>query len=394
MGRGQRGAATQPQQNTGRSAGRSTPQMQMQQVGLSGSKAMEVTEQEEARREQRRAIGFIPSHFWLPPGKNREIIILDNWFIHDTPGEGGVLIKEHKIRMQDGNAPLYELCHAVIPGRHCPWCAQGNTAQMRFILTVYEIGEWTSEKTGITHQGSRRVLAIPMGMRATFLGLQQTAEAQGHTMRGMVLNMLRGMGETDYAIGEPQLYPDTGRLYDIIDEDTMINDYGNDELRSTQDPSRVVKQQDEDIMPLDYARVFALPVEVRQPVNQSRRSALPPALPGSTREAREVLQQNGAAQDDDQIDFGNQQQAAPPQSTRTGRTRSSATQPVAAPQRPAAAPRQAKRATTPPPAAPRPDSRQNARQVQQAPQAPEPGGSRPLRRQRAASTQPPPFEGD
>jgi hypothetical protein len=279
-------------------------------VGLEGADAERAIAEEQQRRETRRSVGNIPWRFYIKEkGDEKEIIILDKWFLSDVPGEGGTLVVEHDIWAEDPStgqkSKTTELCRKVVPGRHCEFCAMGGMEgkpKRRFILTCYELTPWVKRDTGEAFPGSRRLLAIPEGAKGIFLQLQETARAQGHTMRGMILKMKRGFGDTDYAIGEPQIFTDTGTMYQLYSEEDLLADYGNVELRSTQDPSKVIRHANEDVRALNYRAVFVLPPAPITP--GPRRTSVPEVLPGSQQE----VQQH--SEDADEIDYGDQQTAS------------------------------------------------------------------------------------
>lgn len=317
-------------------------------AGVSGSAALRAAEEEERKQQARREQGRLPFRFWLPKGESRGIVLLDDWFIaDDEDASGAVLITEHDLPdPQNGNKrTLREICLASV-GQPCPYCQQGERSSRRFIMTVYEVGEWTNQRTGVTHPGSRRLLAIPVGMRSIFLQLQQAAERGGHTMRGMYLHMERGMDDKSAAIGEPVML-ENNQLFEMLDWEQVEADYGNEPLMSTTQPGKVVKPANEDLTPVDYAKAFAVPVI--ETSSAAPRGGVPRALPGSKQEQQQAL----AEDDEDEIPMEHDTDPEPPAAPARARTPMRQPAPAEAPARtPARVPAPTARAGAAPAARP------------------------------------------
>lgn len=298
----------------------------------SGADALREIEEQEAKQEARRVGGYLPHRFWMPKNSERTIIILDDWFLAENENDqGGALVVEHDlVDPQTGKRTLHEVCLTSV-GRPCPYCQGGEKVSRRFMLTVYEAHEWESKKTREVHPGSRRLMAIPSGARSTYLRLQAAARKAGHTMRGMTLVMERGSEDTSYSIGEPVILDD-GKLYYMMSEDEMIQEYGNEAQYSAQDPSKVIKRQDEDITPVDYQKAFSVPDIGSIPSSTPpARGGVPRALPGSRAEAKEFLADDG----DDDIPYGDEAVTEAPEApTGPARGRRAAKQPEPEPTRP------------------------------------------------------------
>jgi hypothetical protein len=347
-------------------------------AGISGPAALRIAEEEERKQQARREAGHLPYRFWLPKGEGKGVILLDDWFIApDEESQGSILITEHDlIDPQTSKRNLREICLASV-GQHCPYCQAGERSSRRFLMTVYEIGEWTSNKDGRLHKGSRRIMAVPVGMRNTFLQLQAACERNQHTMRGMYLFMQRGTDDKSAAIGEPVML-DNNQIFEMLDWNEVEAEYGNEPLMSTQNPGKVVKPANEDLTPVDYCKAFAVPVADEE--RPAARGGVPKALPGSRREQEAVL----AEDDDDQIPMQHegdaQEQEEEAQPAAPARARVPMRQPAAT-SRPQAAPAARPAARPAPAAAPA--------RARQAPAAPVAAG--PARR-RTGQASPEPFE--
>jgi hypothetical protein len=348
-------------------------------AGLSGAAALRAADEEERKQQARRENGRLPFRFWLPKGEGKGIILLDDWFIaEDDETSGAVLITEHDLEdpQNQNKRTLREICLASV-GQPCPYCQAGERASRRFVLTVYEVSEWTHKTTGVVHPGSRRLLAFPVGMRSTFLQLQTAAQRGGHTMRGMFLFMQRGTDDKSASVGEPVML-DNNQLFEMLDWEQVEADYGNDPIMSTTQPGKVVKPANEDLTPIDYAKAFAVPVI--EEMSAAPRGGVPRALPGSRQEQAQAL-----AEEEDEIPMEHDTDPEPPAAPARARVpmRQAAPAPVAAPAR-ARTPAAAAPASRPGAA---PAARPAARQAANPPPA-----QGPARRRTASQPQSEPFE--
>lgn len=263
----------------------------------SGRAALEDLERDEQKREQKRALGYVPSRFWLPKGESRYIIILDDYFVAEEDGQqSGVLVAEHDlVDSATGKRTNREVCLQSV-GMDCPHCRSGEKVSKRFIMSCYEINEWT-DKNGNTHPGGRRMLAIPANAKNIWLSLQDAATRAGHTMRGMLLLMQRGTEDTSFSIGEP-IMQENNSLFDMLDWNDVVAEYGNPAVMSTTQAGKVIKKENEDLDPIDYVRVFSVVQQDTTPPPVARASSgVPRSLPGS----REHVQQALKEDDEDEI---------------------------------------------------------------------------------------------
>jgi hypothetical protein len=257
-----------------------------------GRAALEDLERDEQKREQRRAMGYVPSRFWLPKGEQRYIIFLDDYFVAEEEGQsGGILIAEHDlVDNATGKRTMREICLQSV-GMECPHCRTGEKVSKRFIVSCYEINEWT-DKNGNVHPGGRRLLAIPPNAKNIWLSLQDAAVRAGHTMRGMLLLMQRGTEDTSFSIGEP-IMQDNNSLFDMLDWDEVVAAYGNPAVMSTTQQGKVVKRENEDLEPVDYERVFSVVQQDTAPASVPRAaSGVPRSLPGSREHTAQALQED------------------------------------------------------------------------------------------------------
>lgn len=261
----------------------------------SGRAALEDLEKDEQKREQRRAAGYVPSRFWLPKGESRYIILLDDYFVAEEDGQqSGVLVAEHDlVDSATGKRTNREICLQSV-GMECPHCRSGEKVSKRFIMSCYEINEWT-DKNGNTHPGGRRMLAIPANAKNIWLTLQEAANRGGHTMRGMLLLMQRGTDDTSFSIGEPTMQ-DNNSLFDMLEWADVVAEYGNPAIMSTTQAGKVIKRENEDLEPIDYVRVFSVIQQDSTPPPVARSSSgVPRSLPGSRQHTESALREDDDA---------------------------------------------------------------------------------------------------
>lgn len=340
-----------------------------------GPQGMAQVEEHERQIAERRNKPFAPDRLWMKPGETKTIIFLDDWFAAESDADAensGVIVTEHTLEdPATGKRTRNEICLQSV-GRNCPHCQGGDTPHMRFISTCYEVGAWTSTKTGETRPGSRRLLAITQNNRDQWLQLQRIAKNNGHTMRGMWIILKRGVEPTSFATGIIQAN-DEGRLFSLVDEDTMAHHYGHAARYSQRDPSKVVAEANEDLMPVDYVSIFSVEEGAAQPAvargNAAPPRGLPPALPGSRQEAHSVLDED----DDELPGIEPARPLPPPGASRPALPPGSAGPPTSAPraaQRPAIGPPPANPTAAPAPrSAPAPRPQEAPQQQAEAPPA-------------------------
>lgn len=225
-----------------------------------GKNALDAFDAAEKEKAERKEKGFMPFRLWLAQGEEVEVIVLDDAFVSDEPGVGGVLIKEHNLRGADGKWGNFESCCSDFA--NCPLCDKAGTdgfghAAYTVLLTVLVLKEWTSKTTGEKHTYSKMLLPIKAAQKDTWLALQKQGEKEQGSMRGMYLVLRRAKGEQTVATGEPIML-DNGKLYDLITEEELVKDYGHPAIKS-RDGGKIIKQANEDLQPFDYQKLFPAP---------------------------------------------------------------------------------------------------------------------------------------
>lgn len=224
-----------------------------------GDAALGAIAQAEKEAAERKEKGYAPFRFWLKKGEECPVIILDHAFVADETGEGGALIREHNLKDSQGKWGNFESCCADFAP--CPLCDKAGTdgfgpSTLVVMLSVLVLREWTNKKTGEKHAYTRMLLPIKMGMKEKFLELQKHAFREQGTMRGLYLVLKRGMDDQSISTGEPIML-DNGKLYDLVSEEELVEDYGHPELRNRE--KKVIKAANADLEPYVYEDLFPEP---------------------------------------------------------------------------------------------------------------------------------------
>lgn len=207
-----------------------------------GSDAREQQRREAEETARRRERGWKPPRFWLRPGEQADLIILDN--------EPGPCFYEHRIRNQStGKWDIEEACPKE--WESCPLCAQHGESYYVMMLTVIDMTPFT-DKNGNQREYSRKLLPVKSQQMPFFYNLH---EIHGN-LRGAHILTSRDNDKT-FAIGNPQLDTRHGEN-GFHSEEEILEAFGHGEIRS-QDGQRVIRQANEDCTPVEYGKVFERP---------------------------------------------------------------------------------------------------------------------------------------
>lgn len=186
-----------------------------------------------------------PSRFWCAKGETKRLVILDDKISYAQA--------EHSVKLYSPENPKgewqTERCIAAVDA--CPICSlPKHNPHDVVLLTVLDLTPWSyTDKEGnkVEKEFTKRELAIKT---ASFPLFQTLASSQGGELRGLVLDMTRGNGDKEAAIGVPTF------VMKMTEED-LVETFGHDEIKN--DEGRVVKQANQDIMPFDYDKVHEFP---------------------------------------------------------------------------------------------------------------------------------------
>jgi hypothetical protein len=180
-----------------------------------------------------------PSRFRVAKGETKRLVVLDS--------EISYAQAEHTVKDREGKWQT-ERCISSVDA--CPICSlpKHNPADV-VLLTVLDLTPWNYEdKDGntIEKEYTKRELAIKTGSFPIF---QALAAAQGG-LRGLVLDMTRGHGDKEAAIGVPA-YVQT------LTEEELIEAFGGPEKLSEE--GRVIVEENADTKPFNYEKVHEIP---------------------------------------------------------------------------------------------------------------------------------------
>lgn len=207
-----------------------------------GRAAQKIQEKEQAKneeKERRRAAGiFVPYRFWLPAGKQVEIVLLDD--------EPGPCFYEHQLQdPATGKWDIFEGCPKEFEA--CPLCdgqAGGKESYYVMMLSCMVLDPYVN-KNGVTVPHSRKLLAVKTNDQPFFL---RTYEREG-TLRGVHLLMTRP-SKQDSNIGRPEM------LQRHSDADIMAT-FGHPEIKASD--GRVIKKANADTQPFPYGEIWSRP---------------------------------------------------------------------------------------------------------------------------------------
>lgn len=207
-----------------------------------GAAARRTTDKELAanrEKERRRAEGiFMPYRFWLPVGKQTEIIVLD--------AEPGPCFYEHNLKDPGtGKWDVYEGCPKEF--EPCPLCdgvAGGKESYYVMLLSIIALDPYVN-KDGKTIPHSKKLLAVKTNDQPFF---NRLFEREG-TLRGAHLLMARD-SKNSANHGRPE-------LIEMHKEEDILATFGHPEIKA-QD-GRVIKKQNADCYPYPYEKIFTRP---------------------------------------------------------------------------------------------------------------------------------------
>lgn len=208
-------------------------------TGREAQKVQAAELEKNKEKERRRAEGiFMPFRFWIPAGKQVELVVLDE--------EPGPCFYEHQLQDPvSGKWDIYEGCPKEFEA--CPLCdgqAGGKESYYVMMLSVMVLDPYVN-KNGITVPHSRKLMAIKTNDQPFFL---RTHEREG-TLRGVQLLMAR-QGKQDSSIGRPEF------IARHSEADIMAT-FGHPAIKAND--GRVLKQANADTQPFPYAKLWTRP---------------------------------------------------------------------------------------------------------------------------------------
>lgn len=202
---------------------------------------------------------YVPSRFRCAKGETKRIVLLDVKF---TFG-----MREHSLQGADGKWTT-ERC--ISEWDTCPICSTSASVYDIALLTVLDLTPWTKKNddgTTTEYAYTKRVLAVKKGDLAAFSGLLNVHGS----FRGLVLDMTRGTGDKESAIGKPTY------VATLSDED-LIEEFGSEEVLSEQ--GKVIRPANDAVNAFNYDRYYSAPSR-----SELSNKYDVPARPGSAEES-------------------------------------------------------------------------------------------------------------
>lgn len=225
-----------------------TPKGQKNSLMFRGESVFETAEKANEEAKSRGKFSASQRRFYLPPGKESEIIILDEKI---TAGAW-----EHDLPIPGKNYKNYVPCLAAVPGLSCPLCRAGDRRTYRMFATCLDLSQYTPKGGGKPVLFSKKLLAINQGEKERWQSIQQdTLELHG-TMRGTYIYMKRPNEQRSSRIGEP--FAVQGKLWQHMEEKDIVQAYGN---KQVVEHGKIVKPANYDITAHNYDEIFPYPDE-------------------------------------------------------------------------------------------------------------------------------------
>lgn len=235
-------------------------------VGMRGSAGIERADEEAEKAANRATKSRDPFRYKADWDRNalNDIIFLDDSI------EKAFFFHEHNVQDADGNwGRKFEVC--VKESDTCPLCtiADGDSKRVgrtsyAMALTVLDLRPYKKKNSKETVKHSKKLFVVKGVQVPDWIRTLQKAEKKFGTLRGVYMELGRS-DKSEAATGKPlplekDYYGDDAddRPYAIIEEDTLVDDFGNEERRSD-DKKRVFAKENEDIEPYDYEALFPYP---------------------------------------------------------------------------------------------------------------------------------------
>lgn len=264
-----------------------------------------------AKQAERRSSSNNMFRFYVPQGEETEIIVLDEAL------NKGIGLYEHSIFDKANKRMDYYVCRKE--AGDCEHCDNGDFSSYVVYITVLELKPFIAKRGTPDEKEipwSKKLFPIKRTQLDKWKQLQHAAEKQGGTMRGMFLVMQRGTGDKSPRIGDPAIL-DNGQLFEMIPEEELDEEYGNDEI--VDKDGNVIRDENYDITPYEYKKIFKNPMEPDSEDSGRGRGRRRPRA-GSREEAQQEFEDDDPVNED--VDYGEEEEKT--SRPRRGRRRASA----------------------------------------------------------------------
>ena len=207
-------------------------------------------QEEEKRVKDKLEKGYMPFRFWLEPGAQCEITILD------ASLEDGFARPEHNLKGADGKYGHITPC--IRNEAECPLCKTDRESTIVLFLSVLVHRPYVVKKTGETKEYSKMFLCIKRGQYNDFARIEKMAIKKYGTFRGTTLLLARDNERNAFGTGSPIANEDGNMLADFYSEEDLVKAFGHKAIK-TKEGNKVIKPENDDIMPYDYKKLMPQP---------------------------------------------------------------------------------------------------------------------------------------
>lgn len=207
-------------------------------------------QEEESRIKERMEKAYMPYRFWLEPGSQCEITILD------ASLEEGFARPEHNLKGADGKYGHIVPC--IRNEADCPLCRSDRESTLVLYLSILVHRPYVVKKTGETREYSKMFLCLKRGQYNDFARIEKMAVKKHGTLRGVTILLARDNERNAFGTGTPIANEDGNMLADFYSEEDLIEAFGHKAVK-TKEGNKVIKPENDDIMPYDYKKLMPQP---------------------------------------------------------------------------------------------------------------------------------------
>jgi hypothetical protein len=238
--------------------------------------------QDEEQRVQAKADkALMPFRFWLEPGAECEVTILDESL------EAGFARPEHNLKGADGKYGNIVPC--VRNEAECPVCKSDRESTLVLYLSVLVHRPYTSKKTGEVKEYSKMFLCLKRGQYNDFARIEKAALKKYKTFRGVTLLLARDKERNSYGTGMPITGEEGNIIVDFYGEEDLVKEFGHKEIKN-REGNKVIRAANDDITPYNYKGLMPAP-----DVDEFLEEFGSGAAPGSRRASQSYKQDEEAA---------------------------------------------------------------------------------------------------
>ena len=219
-------------------------------VAQNESRVGRMFQEEEQRVQDRADRSHMPFRFWLSPGEECEITILDQSL------EAGFARPEHNLKGADGKYGNIVPC--IRNEAECPVCKTDKESTVVLYVSVLVHRPYVSKKTGETKEYSKMFLCLKRGQYGDFARIEKAALKKYGTMRGTTLLLARDKEKNSYGTGMPIPGEEGNLIIDHYKEADLVESFGHKAIKN-REGNKVIRPENDDITPYDYKSLMPQP---------------------------------------------------------------------------------------------------------------------------------------